>query len=100
MADPTFDLVRDTLDRMANRHIAGLDDVFSCPPPCSAFAKAVVDSIEASGGPCPRVLGEESGVSLTFQMRSKKVYYIIRMDECDVLAISNYACRKALEEAE
>lgn len=84
----TFDAVRQTLDKMADRYRAGIRDAFSCHPSCAIFAKAVVDNIEAEGGPCPRLLGEEDGVSLTFMLDDKKVFYGIYEDEVDVFAFS------------
>lgn len=87
MTHPTFEAVRTTLDMMADRHSCGIKDEFSCPPACAQFAKAVVDSIEARGGQCPLLIGEERGVSLTFSVGHRKVYYLICEDEVDVFSI-------------
>lgn len=82
----TFEAVRRTLDMMADRYAAGISDGFSCPPNCAVFAKAVVDSIEANGGPCPKLLGEDVGVSLTFMISDCKLFYGICEDEIAVFA--------------
>lgn len=86
MTSAKFVTVRCTLDMMAERHSSGIRDVFSVPPVCVVFAKAVVDSIEASGGPCPKLLGEDDGVCLTFMLKDCKLFYCICEDEIDAFA--------------
>lgn len=95
-----FDAVRSTLDKMADRHSSGIRDAFSCPPSCATFAKAVVDSIEAEGRQCPRLLGEDDGVSvsLTFMLPDRKVFYAIGEDELDVFAFSRACFGSALDD--
>ncbi len=88
MGEQRLNEVRAALVLMAHRHTSGIRDGFSCPPECATFAKAVVDSIEANGGPCPRLLGEHRGVSLTFMLEDRKLFYSICDTEIDVYAFS------------
>lgn len=83
-----FDSTRQALNRMAERYDARILDGFACSLPCAIFAKAVIDSVEAFGGPCPRLLGGDSnGVSLTFTVGYKKIFYVITDTDIDVFEI-------------
>lgn len=94
----TFDDIRKALDIMSDRYLSGFLDAFSCSPECAVFAKAVVDEIEAFGGPVPRLLGEDTGVSLTFELEDCKVYYAICKDEIDVFGFNRSYFGSALDD--
>jgi hypothetical protein len=77
---PAFADVRDAIDQLSRRYEDGFTDGFICPPDCARFAQAVLHSIEAGGGECPKIFGCVNGITFTWNIPSGRRYFMMEED--------------------